>query len=117
MLTKVLIGLSTLVALVHGIVPDVVPENILPLALVVIGLIYGAMCLDAEDATGYMVFAVAVGAAGMGDVLTNIHVVGGYLDAILDAKVIVLLSAVASILVVRSWNRLTGDDSGGEESA
>ena len=106
MLTKVLVGLIILVAIVHGLAPDVVPENILPLVLVIIGLVYGAMCIEADRRMDFMVFTIAVaGAAGM-DVLNHIHMVGQYLDAIVDQIVVALFAAVMSILALRTWERL-----------
>ena len=114
MLTRILIGLVVLAALVHGLAPDVVPQNILPLALVILGLVYGAMSVDAEDATNYLVGVIAVGGAAASDVLMNIHMIGSYLDAIIDALSIGLWASVASILVIRIWNRLADS---GEESA
>ena len=113
MLTRIIVGLAALAAIVEGVAPGVVPENILPLALVVLGLIYGAMCVDAEDATNFLVVTLAVGGAAATDVLSNIHVIGSYLDGILDAQALALWGAVASILVIRIWNRLAGDDSSG----
>ncbi|MYD43646.1 MAG: hypothetical protein F4W90_07110 [Gammaproteobacteria bacterium] len=111
MLTRIIVGLAALAAIVHGLAPEIVPMNILPLALAVLGLVYGAMCVDAEDASGFLVVAIAVGAAGMSDALVNIHYIGEYLDRILDAQAIALMAAVASILVMRIWNRLQGEES------
>ncbi|MCY4129357.1 MAG: hypothetical protein OXG15_08975 [Gammaproteobacteria bacterium] len=113
MLTRIIVGLAALAAIVEGVAPGVVPENILPLALVVLGLIYGAMCVDAEDATNFLVVTLAVGGAAAANALDSIHVVGSYLDGILDAQALALWGAVASILVIRIWNRLAGDDSSG----
>lgn len=114
MLTRIIVGLAALAAIVEGVAPGMVPENILPLALVVLGLIYGALSVDAEDATNFLVVTIAVGGAAYSNALDNVHVIGAYLDRILDAQAIALWSAVASILVVRIWNRLSGDDSSGE---
>ena len=116
MLTRIIVGLAALASIIEGVAPGVVPENILPLVLVILGLIYGALSVDAEDATNFLVVTLAVGGAAAADVLSNIHVVGSYLDGILDAQAMALWGAVASILVIRIWNRLAGDDSGGESS-
>lgn len=117
MLTRILVGLGVIAALVHGLAPGVVPENILPLALVVIGLVYGATEIDAEDATNFLVVAIAVGGLAMHGALSNIHVIGSYLDSIVDAMSISLWSAVASILVIRIVNRLMGSDSASDGDA
>jgi len=78
----------------------------IPLALVVLGLVYGAMSVDAEDATAFLAVTIAVGAAAGADVLSNIPQVGAYLDGILDAQAIALYGAVASIIAMRIWNRV-----------
>ena len=111
MLTRIIVGLAALAAIVEGVAPGVVPQNILPALLVILGLIYGAMAVDAEDATDFLVLTLAVGGAAYANALGSIHVIGGYLDGILDAQALALWGAVASILVIRIWNRLAGDDS------
>ena len=117
MLTRIIVGLAAVVSIVHGLAPDVVPENILPLVLVILGLIYGAMNVDAEDATNFLVVTLAVGGASAANALDSIHMIGGYLDSILDAQAIALWSAVASILVMRIYNRTFGGDSAGDGDA
>ncbi len=106
MATKVIVGLAVLAALVEGLAPGIVPNALLPLALVILGLAYAYMVIDAEDATAYLVVAVAAAAAAGADVLGNVHVIGGYLDAILDQLVVALLSGVVTVVVVRTINRL-----------
>ena len=108
-MTRVLVGLISLAAIVEGLAPGVVPQNLLPLALVVLGLVYGAMVVDAEDATGFLAVAIAAGAAAGSDALGNIHVIGGYLDGILGQIAMALYGAVASIVAVRAWNRLKSE--------
>ena len=71
------------------------------------------MCVDAEDSTNFLVVTLAVGGAAAANALESIHVIGSYLDGILDAQALALWGAVASILVIRIWNRLAGDDSSG----
>ena len=110
MLTRIIVGLAVLAALVEGLFPEAVPENILPLVLVILGLVHGAMNIDAEDNTNMLVVVIAAGGAAAADVLTNIHVIGDYLDAILDALMLAVWSIVVSVLVRRIWNRLMGDD-------
>jgi hypothetical protein len=65
------------------------------------------MGVDADEPTGYLVAAVALAAAGGGDVMGHIHYIGGYLDGIVDQLAIAALSGVVSVVVVRIWNRLT----------
>ena len=108
-MTRILVGLISLAAVVEGLAPGAVPQNLLPLALVVLGLVYGAMVVDAEDATGFLAITIAVGAAAGADALSNIHVIGMYLDGILDQMSTALYGAVASILAVRAWNRVKSE--------
>lgn len=110
MATRLIVGLALIAAVVQGLWPGVVPENILPLALVILGLAYGAVALDAEDATGYLVLAIAVGAASGAEVMTHIHVVGGYIDAIVAQLAVALYAAVVAVLAIRTWNRIMPSD-------
>ena len=110
MAARIIVGLAVIAAIVQGLWPDLVPEAILPLVMVVLGLVYGVMCLDAEDATGYLALAIAVGAAGGADVLGHIHVIGGYLDAIVDQISVALFGGVVAVLAIRTWNRIMPSD-------
>ena len=105
MATRIIVGLIALVALVQGLA-NVDSKGILPLALVVLGLIYAAVAIDAEDATGFLVVAIAVGAASQADVLNNIHEIGKYLDAIVDQISTALYAGVVTVLVRWILNRL-----------
>lgn len=109
MATRIIVGLAALASIVEGLAPGAVPQNLLPLALVILGLVYGAMVVDAEDATGFLAVTIAVGAAAGADVLGNIPMIGAYLDAILDQQATALYGAVGAILVVRVWNRLKSE--------
>lgn len=108
--TKIVIAASVIIAIVEGLAPGVVPMAILPLALVVLGLVYGVMCVDAEEPVAYLAVAIALAAAGGADVLGHIHVIGMYLDAIVDQIAVVLLSGAVTIMVMRAWTRLTASD-------
>ena len=111
MATKVLLGLAVIAAIVEGLWAGMVPNNILPLALVVIGLVYAGMTVDPEDAGAYLVIVIAFGAASASDALGHIHVIGGYLDAIMDQLVVAAYAGVFSVVALRIWNRLTASDS------
>ena len=108
--TKIIIAASVIIAIVEGLAPGVVPMAILPLALVVLGLVYGVMCVDAEEPVAYLAVAIALAAAGGADVLGHVHVIGMYLDAIVDQIAVVLLSGAVTIMVMRAWTRLTASD-------
>lgn len=106
---RVVVGLMALAAVLEGLLPEgTVPGNVLPLALAILGLVWGFMGVDAEDATAYLAVAIGVGMAGYSDALSNIPAVGSLLDGIVDAASIALYSGVASVLVMRTWNRVKG---------
>lgn len=106
---KVLLGLIVLAALIEGLAPGVVPQNILPLALVVLGIVAAVMSDDGHP-TAALVAAIAAATAGGADVLNNIHYIGEYLDGILDALVIALLSGAAASVGMGIYNSLTASD-------
>ena len=105
MATRIIVGLIVLVALIQGLA-TVDSKGILPLALVVLGLIYAAVAVDAEDATGYLAVAIAVGAAAQADVLNGILVIGSHLDAIVDQISTALYAGVVTVLAKRIGTRL-----------
>lgn len=115
--TQIIVGLVALAAIVEGLASGMVPY--LSALLVILGLIYGAVSVDPEDATAVLVVAIAVGAAtsgagmgGMGDgsgVLTYIPKIGGHLDAIIDQVTLALYGSVISVLILRLINRLKGN--------
>ena len=105
-MTRIIVGLITLAALVEGLAPGAVPSDLLPLAIVILGLAYGWTAVDAEDPVGYLAVAIAVGAAA--GVLSAIPMVGAYLDAIVSQVSNGLFAGVISILVARTVNRLKG---------
>lgn len=107
MLTRVTVGLITALAVIHGLAPDIAAEVML-LLLALSGLAYAAVAIDAEDPIAFLVVTLAVGAAAQADVLSHIYVVGGYLDAIVDAVVVALYAGVITVLVLRAYNRLKG---------
>ena len=107
MATRILVGLITLAAIVQGLAADSVGD-FMPLILVILGLVYGAMAVDAEDATAYLVVTLAVGGAAGMSVLNNIPAVGDSLDAILDQVSLALFSGAVTILCKRAINRVKG---------
>ena len=108
MANRIIVGLVVLVAIVQGLAADALPAGIASLALVILGLAYAAVAVDAEDATAYLVVALAVGAAAGANVLSNIQVIGGPLDAIVDQVSTALYAGVITVLVKRTCNRLAG---------
>ena len=107
---RVVVGLMALAAVLHGVLPeDTIPGNTLPLILVLAGLVWGYMGVDAEDATAYLAVAIGVGMAGKSDALADyLPAVGTHLDGILDAASIALYAGVATVLAMRTWNRVKG---------
>ena len=66
MATRVIVGLIALLAIIHGLAGAMVPSGIIPLVVVLLGIIYGFLGVDAEDATDYLVVTIAVGATVAG---------------------------------------------------
>ncbi len=116
-MTRIVVGLITLAAIIEGLAPGAVP--MLPLLLVILGLVYGWTAVDADDPTAFLAVAIAAGmatsmpdVAGSGGdgtgVLHLIPQVGSFLDGIVDQLVTALYGAVVSVLVARTVNRLKG---------
>ena len=108
MLRKVLVIVMVVLALVHGLLPDMIAGDVVPLLLVLSGLAYGAVATDAENPTVYLVVVLAAAAASHADVLSSIPGIGEYLDSILDAVMHALYASAVTILSVRAYNRVTG---------
>ncbi len=108
MASRIIVGLVIILAIVQGLAADAIPGGLVPLALVILGLLYAIVAIDAEDATAYLVVAIAVGAAAGADVLSNIPAVGENLDAIVDPIATALYAGVIAILVERGINRIKG---------
>lgn len=108
MVNKILIGLGTLLALVIGFAPGVIPDNIGMLILVLGGIVYAAIAVDAEDANTYLIATIAVGAAAGADALSNIPAIGAQLDAALGGIGTAMAGGVATIVGVGIVNRLKG---------
>ena len=108
MASRNIIVLVIILAIVQALAPDAIPGGLVPLALVILGLLYAIVAVDAEDATAYLVVAIAVGAAAGADVLSNIPGIGESLDAIVDPIATALYAGVIAILVERGLNRIKG---------
>ena len=108
-MTRIVIGLIVLCAIIEGLAPGAVPSDLLPLAIVILGLVYGWTAVDADDPVAYLAVTIAVGlAAESAEVLQVIPAVGGYLDSIIDQISMALYAGVISILVARTMERLKG---------
>lgn len=104
---KIVVGLGVLCAIVEGVAPGVVPGDALPIALVLLGLVWGYLGVDANDPTMHCALVVAVGLTGQSDVLDLLPAVGSYLDAILGGIAIALYSSVATLATMRIIARFT----------
>jgi hypothetical protein len=89
-----------------GFMPGVVPMD--SLLMVIIGIVYAVMNTDAEDATGALVLAIAVGGMTASDVLGHIPAVGMQLDMAMGALSMALWAGVATVAATRIFNRLKG---------
>lgn len=106
---RVIVGLIALGAIIGGLAGDAfLGEGILGLVLVILGLVYAGVAIDAEDSTAYLVLALAVGGAAGADVLSHIPGIGEKLDAIVDLASVSLFAGVATVLAVRAYNRIKG---------
>ena len=107
MATRVVYGLAILAAVVEGLAPGAVPGGLLPLAMVVLGVAYAVMNIDAANPQAFLTTALVVAAAGGANVLDNVPAVGGFLDSIVDLVAVVYLSGGAGVLGVRAWNLIS----------
>ncbi len=108
MLNRILIGLGAVIALVVGFAPDLIPANIAMLILVLGGIVYAAIAVDAEDSNAYLIVTLAVGAAAGADALSSIPAIGAQLDGAMGAIGTSLNGGVATVLAMRIVNRLKG---------
>ena len=108
MATRIIVGLILLAAIVLAVAPDANTGNALSILLVVLGLAYAYVAIDAADPTAHLVVVLAVGAAAGSDVLGAIPAVGMYLDGILDGLSTALYAGVATIAAVKVTNLLKG---------
>lgn len=106
MIQKTLIGAMIVFSLIQAFLPDMIPSDIVPLLLVLVGFMYGAIATDAEDPTSYLIVVLAIGAASHADVLNSIHGIGIGLDAIFDALMYALYASTVTVVVIRASNRL-----------
>ena len=105
---RIIFGLIAIAAIVEGLAAGSVPMNLLPLALVVLGLVYGVRGVDAEDPAGVLSVVIATAVAADANVLSNIQVIGGHLDSILDQLAVAYLAIAAAVVSVRVINRVKG---------
>lgn len=106
MANRIIIGLAALLAIVLTFAPDIDSSGMVGAALAVLGVVYAALAVDPEDAGGYLILTLAVGAAAGADALSGIPAIGGYLDGILDHVSTVLTAGVAAVVGVWIVNRV-----------
>ena len=107
MATRIVYGIGIVAAVVEGLAPGMVPSGLLPLVMVVAGVAYAVMNIDAANPQAFLTTALVVAAAGGADVLSNVQAVGGFLDSIVDQVAVVYLSGGAGVLGVRAWNLIS----------
>jgi hypothetical protein len=108
MAIRIIMGIVTLLAIVQGLAPDLDTVGIVPIVLVVLGVTYAVMGVDADNPTTVLVVAIAVGAASGAQVLSHIPMVGSYLDAIVASLSMALYASVIGVLTMRIVNHLKG---------
>ena len=107
MATRLVYGIGILAAVIEGLAPGAVPGGLLPLIMVVAGVAYAVMNIDAASPQAFLTTALVVAAAGGADVLSNVQAVGSYLDAIVDQVAVVYLSGGAAVMGVRAFNLIS----------
>ena len=110
MLKKLCVGLLVLICVVMAVAGSLgeAMDGIMYLLLAVGGIVWVVVAVDAEDPVAYCAVTIAVALAAGADPLSHIHVVGEYLDALVDPAAVALLSGAVTILAIRVYNRLTG---------
>ena len=106
MANRILVGVAALLALLEGFAPGMIPMA--GLVIVLAGIVYGAMAVDAEDATAFVVVALGASGAAGADVLNHIPAVGAQLDMFLGGLSMALWGGVATVVVMRTVNRIKG---------
>lgn len=105
---RIIFGLGSIAAIIEGLAPGAVPMGLLPLVLVILGMAYGFMSLNAEESTMFLSAAIGLGLATQADVLTHIPFVGDYLDGITDELAKLYFGAVVAIITKRVYTRIKG---------
>jgi len=108
MANKIMVGLGALLALVIGFAPDLIPANIAAIILVLGGIVYGALEVDASDASGYLICTIAVVTLAGSDALGGIPAIGMQLDGAVGAIATGMNGGVATVLAMGIVNRLKG---------
>ena len=108
MVNRILVALVAVLAIVKAFAPDLQDAGAIGIIVVVAGLAYAAVAVNAEEATDYLVVAVAVAIAAKANVLGAIPGIGGHLDAIVDTISMALTAGIATVLAVRTINRIKG---------
>ncbi len=106
MVNRILVGAGTLIGIVMGFAPGAVPMA--GLLMVLIGIVYFVMNVDAEDPTVALLMAIAVGGMTASDVLHHIPAVGMQIDGAFEALAIALWAGVATVAATRILNRVKG---------
>lgn len=108
MAERVLTGLGALVALVVGFMPDLVPAETVTLVMVIGGIVYVALAVDASDAGGFLITAIAIATLSGSGAVGSIPAIGGALDAAIGHLSSGLNGGVAAVLAIGIFNKLKG---------
>ena len=107
MATRVVYGLGILAAIIEGLAPGTVPQNVLPVALVVLGAAYAVMNIDAAKPQAFLTTALVIAAAASADVVSNVWGIGEPIDAILDQVAVMYLAGGGAIFGMRAWSLIS----------
>ena len=96
-----------ILAILAGILTDLIAANVVTLVLVVLGLIVGFMNITAKETTGFLVAAVALMLAGSAN-MAIIPAVGVYLQAIVG-NIAVFVAPAAIVVAIKAVKALAID--------
>ena len=108
MASRIIVSLIAALAIIQGLAADAVSMELVSLAVVILGLAYAVVAIDADGETAYLIVALAVGAAAGADALSGIPQLGAHLDAIVDPISTALYAGVITILVRGIINQFKG---------
>ena len=102
MFVKAITIVGLVLSIAHAVAPDLLPTGFALGAIVLLGLIYGGVAINSENARDYLILVVTVSMASMGDVLSHIPFIGVYMDAVLDNVMTGLQASTVVVLTDRT---------------
>ena len=98
---------GVILAIIAGVLTNLIAANIVTLVLVVLGLIVGLMNVTAKETTSFLIAAAALMIAGSAN-LNVIWMVGTYVDAIVK-NIAVFVAPAAIVVAIKAVKALASD--------